>query len=291
MFQGSIVALVTPMQEDGSLDDAAFRRLIEHHIEQGSDGLVIVGTTGESATLSHQEHCQLLKTAVEQAKGRIPIIGGTGANATAEAIALSKCAKAAGVQASLSVTPYYNKPTQEGLYQHFKAISTAVDLPIILYNVPGRTGCDLLPETVARLAKLPGIIGLKDATGDLMRVRLQRRLCGEDFLLFSGNDDSALELMALGGNGVISVTANVAPKAMHDMCQQALAGNIAAADAIDVTLQGLHSSLFAEPNPIPVKWAVQQQGLLSGVIRLPLTPLSEVHHEAVKSAMQQAEKV
>ncbi len=288
MFQGSIVALVTPMHEDGRIDEQSLRALIEHHIANQTDALVIVGTTGESATVDLAEHCELLRIAVEQAGGRLPIIAGTGANATREAIELSKCAKQAGAKASLSVTPYYNKPTQEGLFQHFKAIAEAVDLPIILYNVPGRTGCDMLPDTVARLAKIPNIIGLKDATGDLSRVRLHRRLCGEDFLLFSGNDDTALEFILLGGQGVISVTANVAPQAMHQLCMLGLQGKRQAAEELDLRLQGLHKYLFIEPNPIPVKWAVHTQGLISAGIRLPLTHLAEAHQSNVRSAMQQA---
>ncbi len=288
MFQGSIVALVTPMHEDGSLDEAALRSLIEHHIAQQTDALVIVGTTGESATLDHKAHCKVIELSVEQAKGRIPVIAGTGANSTREAIELSECAKQAGAVAHLSVTPYYNKPTQEGLFAHFKAIAEQVDLPMILYNVPGRTGCDLLPATVARLAKIDNIIGLKDATGDLGRVRIHRRLCGAEFDLFSGNDDTALDSILLGGNGVISVTANVAPQAMHDVCRLGLQGERQAAEGIDARLQGLHQHLFIEPNPIPVKWAVHAQGLIPVGIRLPLTWLTEEHQATVRAAMQQA---
>jgi 4-hydroxy-tetrahydrodipicolinate synthase len=288
MFQGSMPALITPMHPDGSLDEIALRQLVDFHIENQSDALVIVGTTGESATLDEQEHCKVIRIAVEQANGRLPIIAGTGANSTTEAIELSQCAKAAGAKASLSVTPYYNKPTQEGLYQHFKAIAEVVDLPIILYNVPGRTGCDLQPATVERLSKINNIIGLKDATGDLARVRDHRRRCGKDFLLFSGNDDTGLDFILLGGQGVISVTANVAPKAMHDMTTLALQGNRAAAEAIDNTLIGLHKHLFIEPNPIPIKWAVQRLGLIKAGIRLPLMPLNVAYHHTVEQAMRDA---
>lgn len=288
MFQGSIVALVTPMQADGQVDENALRQLVEHHIANQTDALVIMGTTGESATLNHKEHCEVLRIAVEQAGEHVPVIAGTGANSTTEAIELSKCAKQAGAKASLSVTPYYNKPTQEGLYQHFKTIAEAVDLPIILYNVPGRTGCDMQPATIARLAEIDNIIGVKDATGDLSRVRLQRRLCGNDFLLFSGNDDTALDFVLLGGNGVISVTANVAPQAMHDMIMAGLNGEREAAEAIDARLYALHKNLFIEPNPIPVKWAVHSQAHIGETIRLPLTMLAEEHQAAVRSAMQTA---
>ncbi len=288
MFQGSIVALVTPMQAEGQVDANALRQLVEHHIRNHTDALVIMGTTGESATLNQQEHCEVLRIAVEQAEQRIPIIAGTGANSTVEAIELSKCAKQVGAQASLSVTPYYNKPTQEGLFQHFKTIAEAVELPMILYNVPGRTGCDMQPATVARLAKLHHIIGIKDASADLSRVRLQRRLCGEDFLLFSGNDDTALDFVLLGGNGVISVTANVAPQAMHDMIAAALNGERHIAEEIDASLYDLHKNLFIEPNPIPVKWAVHSQGHIGNAIRLPLMLLAEEHRAAVRTAMQTA---
>jgi len=288
MFQGSMVALVTPMGADGSLDEIALRRLVDYHVEQHTDALVIVGTTGESATLDYQEHCKVLRIAVEQAAGRLPVIAGAGANSTSEAIEISQCAQSAGAVATLSVTPYYNKPTQEGLYQHYKAIAETVDLPVILYNVPGRTGCDLLPPTVARLAKVPGIIGLKDATGDLGRVREHRRLCGKDFLLFSGNDDTALDFIMLGGQGVISVTANVAPQAMHELARLALAGDFAAAELIDTRLRGLHKHLFIEPNPIPVKWAVHRLGLISDSIRLPLVPLTQACRPLVEQAMREA---
>ncbi|MEY3218694.1 MAG: hypothetical protein RIT27_51 [Pseudomonadota bacterium] len=288
MFQGSIPALVTPMHPDGSLDESALRQLVDFHIEQQTDALVVVGTTGESATLDEQEHCKVIRISVDRAAGRIPIIAGTGANSTSEAIELSQCAKNAGAKASLSVTPYYNKPTQEGLYQHFKTIAEAVDLPIILYNVPGRTGCDLQPATVEQLSKIPNIIGLKDATGDLGRVRDHRRRCGEKFLLFSGNDDTGLDFILLGGQGIISVTANVAPKAMHNMVTLALNGQRAEAESIDNTLIGLHKHLFVEPNPIPVKWAVQRLGLIKAGIRLPLVPLDVAHQTTVEQAMRSA---
>lgn len=288
MFQGSIVALVTPMHADGRLDEAALRQLVDYHVAQRSDAIVAVGTTGESATLDTEEHCRVLRIVVEQAAGRIPVIAGTGANATAEAIELTRCAKEAGASACLSVTPYYNKPTQEGLYRHFRAIAEAVDIPTILYNVPGRTACDLQSATVGRLAQIDNIIGLKDATGDLGRFREHRRLCGTDFLLFSGNDDTGLDSIRLGGQGVISVTANVAPRAMHEMCTHALAGDFAEAEAIDSRLRGLHERLFCEANPIPVKWAVQELGLCGEGIRLPLTPLSESLREPLRQAMQTA---
>lgn len=289
MFQGSIVALVTPMHADGRLDEAALRRLVDYHVEQKTDALVAVGTTGESATLDSDEHCQVIRIVMEQAAGRVPVIAGTGANSTREAIELTRCAKEAGVAACLSVTPYYNKPSQEGLFRHYQAIAEAIDISTILYNVPGRTGCDLSPATVGRLAKLDNIIGLKDATGDLGRVREHRMLCGDEFLLFSGNDDTALDFIRLGGQGVISVSANVAPAAMHDMCAAALAGDWAQAEQFDMSLRGLHQHLFIEPNPIPVKWAVHTMGYGEEQgIRLPLTWLDNAHQEVLRLAMQQA---
>mgnify|MGYP001180980133 CR=1 FL=1 len=288
MIQGSIVALVTPMTEDGAVDDLSLRKLVEFHIEQGSDALVAVGTTGESATLDEEEHCHVIKTVVDYAAGRIPVIAGTGANCTREAIALTQRAKEAGADACLLVTPYYNKPTQEGLYLHYKAVAEAVDIPQILYNVPGRTGCDLLPETVGRLAAIDNIVGVKEATGKLERVKAIRDLCGEDFALYTGDDATSLEFCLLGGNGSITVTGNVAPKLLREMLWAAMRGDRAGAEAIDVKLQGLHSSLFIQSNPIPVKWAVAEMGLMGKGIRLPLTWLTDDCVPAVRAAMQQA---
>jgi len=288
MFRGSIVALITPMHEDGGIDEGALRRLVDFHVEQGTDGIVAVGTTGESATLDEPEHCEVIRQVVEYAAGRVAVIAGTGANSTREAISLTRCAREARADAALLVTPYYNKPTQEGLYLHHRAVAEAVDIPQILYNVPGRTACDLLPETAARLAALPNIVGLKEATGDLSRVPRLRELCGPDFDLFSGDDATACEFILRGGQGVISVTANVAPRLMHEMCRAALAGDREAAHAIDAKLQGLHSGLFVESNPIPVKWAVTEMGLAPRGIRLPLTWLSASAQPRVRQAMQMA---
>jgi 4-hydroxy-tetrahydrodipicolinate synthase len=283
-----MVALITPMHEDGSLDGEALHRLVDFHVAQGTDAIVAVGTTGESATLNEAEHCDVIRQVVEYAARRVPVIAGTGANSTTEAIDLTRCARDVGADACLLVTPYYNKPTQEGLYLHHKAVAEAVDIPQILYNVPGRTACDMVPETVARLAKVPNIVGVKEATGDLERVGPLRSLCGEEFDIFSGDDSSARELVLRGGNGVISVTANVAPQQMHDMCEAALAGDRARAEALDAPLSGLHRGLFVESNPIPVKWAVAELGLCSRGIRLPLTWLSEGARPAVRAALQQA---
>ncbi|WP_133718978.1 4-hydroxy-tetrahydrodipicolinate synthase [Methylocaldum gracile] len=288
MIQGSIVALVTPMKRDGTLDDESLSRLIEFHIEQGTDAIVAVGTTGESATLDEAEHCRVIQFVVDRVGGRIPVIAGTGANSTTEAINLTARAKDAGADACLLVTPYYNKPTQEGLYLHYKAVAGAVDIPQILYNVPGRTACDMLPATVARLAQIPNIVGIKEATGNLDREREIMRLCGPDFLLYSGDDATACEFCLLGGKGVISVTANVAPKLMHEMCAAAIAGDAETARAIDAKLAALHRDLFIESNPIPAKWAVHELGLIDAGIRLPLTWLSESCREPVRSAMRQA---
>ncbi|MCU7844219.1 MAG: 4-hydroxy-tetrahydrodipicolinate synthase [Candidatus Thiodiazotropha sp. (ex Monitilora ramsayi)] len=288
MFQGSMVAMVTPMAQDGGVDTAALGRVIEYHIEQGSDAIVAVGTTGESATLDEAEHCEVIRQVVDVVAGRIPVIAGTGANSTREAIDLTRCAKQAGADACLLVTPYYNKPTQEGLYQHFKAVAEAVDIPQILYNVPGRTACDMLPETTARLAKIGNIIGIKDATGDLSRLESLIEQCGDNFKLYSGDDATGCEFLLRGGHGVISVTANVAPKLMHEMVAQALAGDREAAEAADAKLGGLHSALFVESNPIPVKWAVAKLGLCDTGIRLPLTWLSPSAEAEVTAAMQQA---
>ena len=287
-LQGSLVAIVTPMEEDGELDLDAFRRLIDWHISEGTDGIVVVGTTGESPTVDFDEHHLLIKTAVEHAAKRVPVIAGTGANSTREAIELAAYAKQVGADMSLSVVPYYNKPTQEGLYRHFRAIAEAVAIPHIVYNVPGRTVADLQTDTTLRLAQIPNIVGIKDATANLERgADLLRRKPG-DFLVFSGDDATGLALMLLGGHGVISVTANAAPRLMHEMCAAALAGDVARARDINNKLLGLHRHLFCEANPIPVKWAVQQIGLIKGGIRLPLTPLSAACHGLVRDAMAQA---
>lgn len=288
MIQGSIVALVTPMEEDGALDVESLNRLIEFHIERGTDGIVAVGTTGESATLDEAEHCEVIRRIVDRVAGRVPVIAGTGANSTREAIDLTRRAKDLGADACLLVTPYYNKPTQEGLYLHHRAIAEAVDIPQILYNVPGRTACDMLPATVARLAGIPNIVGIKEATGKLERAEEIIRLCGPDFLLYSGDDATAREFCLLGGHGAISVTANVAPKPMHEMCAAARAGNRETAQAIDARLAALHRDLFIESNPIPVKWAVHEMGLIKAGIRLPLTWLSESCRDTVRDAMRQA---
>ena len=288
MIQGSLVALVTPMTPDGAIDEKALAELVEWHIAAGTDGIVAVGTTGESATLDEEEHCRVIRQVVALVAGRVPVIAGTGANSTTEAITLTRCAKEGGADACLLVTPYYNKPTQEGLYLHHKAIAEAVEIPQILYNVPGRTACDMLPETVARLAKVPNIVGIKEATGDLSRIARIRELCGPDFAIYSGDDATGCEAMLRGANGVISVTTNVAPAAMHAMCMAALAGDRAEAERIDATLAGLHKELFIEANPIPVKWALAEMGKMGTGIRLPLTWLSEGAREPVRRAMQQA---
>ena len=288
MFHGSMVALVTPMRADGAIDDDSLAGLIEFHIRAGTDAIVAVGTTGESATLDEQEHCDVIRRVVELTAGRIPVIAGTGANSTTEAITLTRCALKAGADACLLVTPYYNKPTQEGLYLHHKAIAEAVPIPQILYNVPGRTACDMLPDTVVRLAKISNIVGLKEATGDLGRAREILDRCGDQLDLFSGDDATGCEFMLLGGKGVISVTANVAPAAMHAMYVAAKAGDRAQAEAIDLPLRALHRDLFVEANPIPVKWALQEMGLIPPGIRLPLTPLSERYHATVRDALRQA---
>lgn len=288
MFQGSIVAVVTPMNEDDSVDIPTLRKLVDFHIDNQTDAIVAVGTTGESPTLNTEEHCEVIRIVVEQAAGRVPVIGGTGSNSTAEAIELTECAKRAGVDACLLVAPYYNKPTQEGMYRHFKKIAESVDVPQILYNVPGRTACDLQPATVKRLAQIDNIVAIKEATGDLKRAQEVISFASDQFVVLSGDDATAMELILLGGKGVISVTANVAPRAMHLLCERALAGDRAGAEAINQSLMGLHKNLFVEPNPIPVKYALQVMGLIKAGIRLPLTPLSESHYETVKQAMRQA---
>ena len=289
MLKGSLVALVTPMDEDGGLDLASYRALIDFHIAQKTDGIVVAGTTGESPTVDFDEHHLLMRTAVDHAAGRIPIIAGTGANSTREAIDLSVFAKNAGVDACLSVAPYYNKPTQEGLYQHFKAIAEAVEIPHILYNVPGRTVADISNDTALQLAEIPNIVGIKDATGNIGRGSELLHRAPQNFAIFSGDDASALAMLLLGGHGVISVTANVAPKLMHEMCAAAFANDLKTARSINNQLLRLHHDLFVEANPIPVKWAVAQMGLIGAGIRLPLTPLSNQHHELVREAMKRAE--
>lgn len=291
MIQGSIVALVTPMDESGAVDFNRLKSLVAYHIAQGTDALVAVGTTGESATLDEAEHCSVIKAIVEYAESKIPVIAGTGANSTTEAINLTQKAKQAGADACLIVTPYYNKPTQEGLYLHHKAIAEAVDIAQILYNVPGRTACDMLPETVGRLAKIPNIVGVKEATGDLSRVKKIRDLVGNDFALYSGDDASSREFCLLGGHGTITVTGNVAPRLVHEMIVAAIAGDNETALAIDNKLTALHKDLFIQSNPIPVKWAVAEMGLMDKGIRLPLTWLTEDCFDIVRAAMQQAEVI
>ena len=288
MFRGSIVALITPMHEDGRIDEEGLRRLVDFHIAQATAAIVAVGTTGESATLDEEEHCAVIRRVVDFAAGRIPVIAGTGANSTTEAISLTRCARLAGADAALLVTPYYNKPTQECLYLNHKAESDAVDIPQILYNVPGRTACDMLPETVGRLAELPNVVGVKEATGDLGRVSQLRSLCGEGFDLFSGDDATAREFILQGGQGVISVTANVAPRMMQEMCSAALNGDRETATALDERLVGLHEKLFIQSNPIPVKWAVFEMGLCARGIRLPLTWLTQDAQSEVRAAMDRA---
>ncbi|MBS0355370.1 MAG: 4-hydroxy-tetrahydrodipicolinate synthase [Proteobacteria bacterium] len=288
MITGSIVAIVTPMLEDGSLDISRFRSLIDFHVKEGTDGIVVVGTTGESPTVDVEEHCELIRVAVEHAAGRIPIIAGTGANSTREAIELSEFAREAGAIASLSVVPYYNRPTQEGLYQHFRAIAEASPLPMILYNVPGRTVADMSNDTALRLAEIPNIIGIKDATGNIDRACDLIARAPKDFALYTGDDMTALAFILLGGHGTISVTANVAPRLMHELCVAASAGDGVKARETNAKLVGLHRHLFCEANPIPVKWAVEQMGLIGSGIRLPLTRLSEGFHERVRDAMRQA---
>jgi len=288
MIKGSIVAIVTPMFEDGSLDRDALRKLIDWHAAEGTDGIVIVGTTGESATVSPDEHCELVKLAVEHAGGRLPIIAGTGGNSTAEAVALTRHAKEVGADASLQVVPYYNRPTQEGMYRHFKTIAEAVELPIILYNVPGRTVADMSNETVARLAPIPNIVGIKDATGNIGRGLELLRMVDKSFAVYSGDYPTAMALMFCGGAGDISVTANVAPRAMHELCAAAMGGDIARAIEINNRIMALHSKLFVEPNPVPVKWALAEMGKIASGLRLPLAPLSEQFHDTVRAALREA---
>ncbi|OBS09920.1 4-hydroxy-tetrahydrodipicolinate synthase [Acidihalobacter prosperus] len=288
MFHGSMVALVTPMTMDGSIDDEALARLIEFHISEGTDAIVAVGTTGESATLDMDEHCEVIARVVKLVAGRIPVIAGTGANSTSEAIELTRCALNGGADASLLVTPYYNKPTQEGLYRHYRAVAEAVPMPQILYNVPGRTAVDMLPDTVVRLADISNIVGIKEATGSLDRAREIIHRCGDRMSVYGGDDATAMGLMLAGGRGVISVTANVAPRAMHEMSMAACRGDEVTAAAVNAPLEALHRALFLESNPIPVKWALFAMGLIQEGIRLPLTALSEQYHEAVRAALKQA---
>ncbi len=288
MINGSLVALVTPMLPDGAIDWDTYRALIDWHIEEKTDALVVVGTTGESPTVTVEEHCHLIDVAVKHAGRRIPVIAGTGGNSTQEAIELTAYAKKVGADASLSVVPYYNKPSQEGLYRHFKAIAEAVDLPILLYNVPGRTVADMHNDTVLRLAQVPGIVGIKDATGNIERGSWLIRQAPEGFAIYSGDDASAVALILLGAHGNISVTANVAPRAMHDLCVAALKGDAATARAINQRLLPLHKNLFVEANPIPVKWALQTMGRIPAGIRLPLTPLNPDYHAVVTGALQAA---
>lgn len=288
MFSGSMVALVTPMRADGSLDSDSLRKLVEFHIDNGTDAIVAVGTTGESATLNVEEHCDVIRQIVEQVNGRIPVIAGTGANSTTEAIELSEYARDLGVAAVLLVTPYYNRPTQQGLYLHFKTIAEAVDIPQILYNVPSRTACDLLPETVGRLAKINNIIGIKEATGDVRRVQLIKDLVDDSFELYTGEDGNTVDFILAGGRGVISVTANVAPRLMHEICVAAMAGDADKARLINDKLAALHRYLFSESNPIPVKWALHEMGLIPAGIRLPMTVLSEQFHQPVRDALAAA---
>jgi 4-hydroxy-tetrahydrodipicolinate synthase len=288
MLQGSIVALVTPMHKDGTVDKQSLHNLVEWHIESKTDALVVVGTTGEAATLTSDEQFEIISSVVKQVNKRIPVIAGTGTHSTQHTIELTLYAKKAGADAALIVTPYYNKPTQEGLYKHYKQIAESVSIPIILYNVPGRTACDLLPETVARLAKLPNIIGIKEATGKVERAEQIMQLCGKKFAIYSGDDATALQLMLRGAQGVISVTSNVAPSKMHNMCQAALAGNNALAETLNAELMPLHHKLFLESNPIPTKWALTQMGLIPEGIRLPLTQLGNQFHGELKAAMSAA---
>jgi len=288
MIKGSLVAIVSPMHEDGSLDFDAYRKLIDWHVAEGTAAIVAVGTTGESPTVDVDEHVELIRVAVEHSAGRVPVIAGTGGNSTREAIELTEHAKKVGAQGTLQVVPYYNKPTQEGMYRHFRAVAEAVDLPMIVYNVPGRTVADLSNETTLRLAQVPGIVGLKDATGDIARGSALLAALPGHFAVYSGNDDSALALMAMGGHGIISVTANVAPGQVARMCELALAGDWGGALAINRKLLPLHFDLFVEPNPVPVKWALAEMGRIRGGIRLPMIPLSEGKRATVRAALASA---
>ncbi|MBW8184778.1 4-hydroxy-tetrahydrodipicolinate synthase [Shewanella nanhaiensis] len=289
MINGSIVALITPMNSDGSVDYKSLEQLVEYHVTEGTDAIVAVGTTGESATLPIPEHIEVVSQTVKFAAGRLPVIGGNGGNATAEAIELTKAQSKLGVAAMLGVTPYYNKPSPKGIIAHYKAVAASTDVPQILYNVPGRTAVDMLPETIAELVDVPNIIGVKEATGDLSRVKRLRELCGNDFLLYSGDDATAREFLTLGGDGVISVANNIVPKQFKAMCDAASSGNLEAALAAEDTIKGLFSALFCEANPIPVKWAAHRMGLIThGDIRLPLTELSDEFHGLLLDAMKNA---
>jgi len=288
MLTGSMVAMVTPMNGDGSIDWAGLERLIEHHVDQGTDAIVSVGTTGESATLDHGEHAEVIGRTVKAVAGRIPVIGGTGSNSTEESIALTRTAQQAGVSACLLVVPYYNKPPQEGLYQHFRSIAEAVSVPQILYNVPGRTGVDMANDTTLRLSEIDNIVGIKDATNDLDRGADLIRRCPDDFAVYSGEDGTACRLMLAGGKGTISVSANAAPRLMHEMCTAAVAGDEETALQFDGQLRNLHAAMFVQSNPIPAKWAVCQQGLIGGGIRLPLVVLDDEYHDTVRAAMNTA---
>ncbi|WJV55142.1 4-hydroxy-tetrahydrodipicolinate synthase [Pectobacteriaceae bacterium CE90] len=289
MFTGSIVALVTPMDDKGAVDRASLKKLIDYHVASGTSAIVSVGTTGESATLSHDEHGDVVMLTLDLCDGRIPVIAGTGANATAEGISLTQRFNDTGVAGCLTVTPYYNKPTQEGLFQHFKAIAEHTDLPQILYNVPSRTGCDMLPETIARLSEIKNIVAVKEATGNLSRVSQIQVLVHEDFILLSGDDISSLDFMQLGGKGVISVTANIAAREMAELCALAAQGNFTEARRLNQRLMPLHQKLFVEPNPIPVKWACKALGLMAtDTLRLPMTPLTETGRPVLELAMKQA---
>lgn len=289
MITGSLVAIVTPMHPNGEIDWECYQQLLAYHIAQSTDGIVVAGTTGESATLTQQEQYELIGRTVDYVAGRLAVIASTGTNATAQTVLNTAEAKAAGVDACLIVTPYYNKPTQEGLYLHYKVIAEAVDIPQILYNVPGRTAVDMLSGTVAKLSEIDNIVGIKEATGLVDRVTMLRNLCGDDFALYSGDDATAMEFMLQGGNGVISVVNNVAPKLMHDLCVAAMSDNRTTAESINAKLAALSNTLFLEANPIPVKWALQQLEMIKGGIRLPLTALSHPHHASVMSALKQAE--
>ncbi|MEA5098016.1 MAG: 4-hydroxy-tetrahydrodipicolinate synthase [Burkholderiaceae bacterium] len=288
MIKGSIVAIVTPMHADGSIDLPCLRKLIDWHIEEGTDAIVIVGTTGESPTVTVEEHCELIRVAVEHTNKRIPIIAGTGGNSTQEAIELTHYARKVGADASLLVVPYYNRPTQEGIYQHFRKIAEAVDLPAILYNVPGRTVTDMSNETILRLTQVPGIVGVKDATGNIARGCDLIRLAPKSFSVYSGDDATAMALMFCGAKGNISVVANMAPHAMHDLCAAAMNGEVAKAVAINNRMLPLHQKLFVEPNPVPVKWAMNQLGKIPSGIRLPLVPLAAAYHDTVRAAMRES---
>jgi 4-hydroxy-tetrahydrodipicolinate synthase len=286
---GSIVALVTPMHEDGSIDYAALRRLVDWHIAEGTDCIGVVGTTGESPTVSMEENCEVIRVAVEHARGRVPIMAGAGANNTREAIELTRFAKQVGADCTLQVVPYYNRPSQEGIYQHFKAVAEAVDLPVVLYNVPGRTVADMQPETALRLAQVPGIVGIKEATGNILRAAQLIKDAPKGFHIYSGDDGTAIALMLMGGHGNVSVTANVAPRLMHELCVAAMAGDVKRATSIHLRLLGLHQHLFCEPSPAPTKWALQQMGHCGATVRLPIVGLTAAGQASVRQALREGE--